>query len=1224
MAISPKSFIFANCLFYHLITTNLNITTNMKETKPIKIFVSSSSNGLEDERKELKKYIENTISNNLNTKFEVYIWEDELSKISNQETIQSRISPELGISDLVIFLFFDRLGDHTKEEFMLTQEQEINRLIFIKKINAECIRGDENYQRYNELRSFLGTIDNNVDFKNEFDNINDLLFQVWEEFSKKFEPFQFHTFDSEEFEIKSLPPYNNQFHGREREQEKLATAVQKTTITAIQGMGGAGKTSLAAKFCKESGLFKKVVWINFQNDFIHSLSSLNTQRNNDEILTYLKSFGKELLLVVDNIDIPIKDINDQLELIETKLPLAKILITTRTRLDDLTEKVYVLNLGPMNHEDSKQLFLNHYGRIIDDKTKQVTLKELDDFLYRVDNHALYVVFIAKLLRENNILLKMSDIIAHLSGEKPIKTALSSHLPNYHHSDLEITTLTETLFSTSNLSEDEKELMQFCAIVCESGIEMEALYHVYAAEDVGIFQMTINKLCANGWLEQDDYTGRIRCHRLIALAVLGKEMIIDSAQINNALKVLKNVTLDVSDTDQSYFVVQMSLLAFMKQKWQSIKNNECIDEVLFAENAVNFANFSMLHERAEAIRGKQIEEYLAYSIIDFSLKHIEKSSLQCAKLYECLGKFYNGCFRYKEAESFFTQALDNEDKYQNGNVKEKATTLGALSDMYSNQGKYTKAVIAAYQAYTINEGLFHKDCLENIEICQSLAKLCLDLGYEEDCKEWQKRIDSIIERHGLTENSTMKINRLLLKARLIHNNLSKALTIIKEAESIVIKKFGLISPMMGDVHLARHEIYVDEGFYRKARDEYGKYVGINHSCFGFTDADEYILQYYDYLTAHALGNSLKKKLIVKQLESASPYDNKEYATSVRTCVCYLLCWYYSEQGDFSKSDIYAEKGLDIIRQELNVRNNERVYLKAVLHGRTTLPSSCYGMDYYYVFSERLILNCILKDDRGKARKICQDLINHSQNDSDLNKTRSLKMILDLLDEKDLKAHFYRELQYSKQNQKFYKAREIAELYETIEKADEACTYYDICLQSNVRVYANNRDLVSVLQDRGKLERDSKEKNKLFQEAIRRSKANEELDRDQFVILNELLALSLMQMEEYKDAEDVFERAIAEWEQDGDKDEFLSYLYSMLGLCQYYQEKDDQALSSAEKSLKYYPDLNDSLAFDLFYNCAVYTKGKDDKYDFYKYYFNKAESLADTTEKEELLNQLSIDL
>lgn len=149
----------------------MSFAKNLKKagyTEPIKIFISSSNDCFKDDRLYLFKIAAKWNENSLHYRYPIKIieWECLYYDQKGKEVFQKYIEPHILDSHLVIFLFCDRLGQHTKEEFdLVTKEDKSYRVILkdpsITSMHQKEIKWIKNFLN---LKQFLTNIQNNGSF----------------------------------------------------------------------------------------------------------------------------------------------------------------------------------------------------------------------------------------------------------------------------------------------------------------------------------------------------------------------------------------------------------------------------------------------------------------------------------------------------------------------------------------------------------------------------------------------------------------------------------------------------------------------------------------------------------------------------------------------------------------------------------------------------------------------------------------------------------------------------------------------------------------------------------------------------------------------------------------------------------------------------------------------------------------------------------------------------
>lgn len=152
------------------------------------------------------------------------------------------------------------------------------------------------------------------------------------------------------------------FLGRENDIDSIKKILEQDEKTAlwIYGMGGMGKTQLCRKLYFElKSKYEYIGWISYQGNLKHSLvNSINKLDKTGDLeqeykntISYINSFGKQLILFIDNYDTT----NDYIDDIEAMQ--CHVIVTSRNKNPD-TFTGYPLDF--LDFKDCKTLFQTFY------------------------------------------------------------------------------------------------------------------------------------------------------------------------------------------------------------------------------------------------------------------------------------------------------------------------------------------------------------------------------------------------------------------------------------------------------------------------------------------------------------------------------------------------------------------------------------------------------------------------------------------------------------------------------------------------------------------------------------------------------------------------------------------------------------------------------------------------------------------------------------------------
>ncbi|MCG8575381.1 MAG: NB-ARC domain-containing protein, partial [Flavobacteriales bacterium] len=362
----------------------------------VNLFIASSSE-LADERKEFDAIVIKLGQSFDHLHLHVFKWEYNIPSGSypGKGRIQDAINPHLNKSDIIIVLFYSRIGKFTREElnFGLSENKKIF-LYFKTGFSPRTVQEGKDYSELLGLKQGV-TEENKILFK-EFKDHEDFSYILNEDISRYFRetyPFvQKADAKKEERENRSqfvgihhykLP---KNFVGRITETEKIYNLLMETKtsssiskIVSLIGVGGIGKSSLARyiveKFVSNQKEFVYIIWYSFSSansddeGYLFRCITKYIQPHKYEIgqetqkeSTYYVDLVKEILktnkvlLILDNFE-TIQFLNDRKsakfgsisknyklikELFEfiSDHAKSKILLTSRTNVIDLYDNAF--------------------------------------------------------------------------------------------------------------------------------------------------------------------------------------------------------------------------------------------------------------------------------------------------------------------------------------------------------------------------------------------------------------------------------------------------------------------------------------------------------------------------------------------------------------------------------------------------------------------------------------------------------------------------------------------------------------------------------------------------------------------------------------------------------------------------------------------------------------------------------------------------------------------
>lgn len=261
----------------------------MNERQTLKIFIASS-NELEPERKESVLVISelNKLNPHLHLEPVLYELDTESGNYPGKERIQDEINPLLDASDIVVALFYSKIGAFTREEF--ERALAADKKVFLYFKTGFSGKSPAKIKQYLELAEFREAIEKASSIRFiEFDrtkDYNQTFYKDLDKYLSKHHPAPKgaqagRLVSSSKKAIPLAPrpyiahPYSlvKNFTGRLEEQRLLSEWFQfdKEPMYVVEAIGGMGKSALAWKWLQEEISTKEVevagiIWWSFYDE----------------------------------------------------------------------------------------------------------------------------------------------------------------------------------------------------------------------------------------------------------------------------------------------------------------------------------------------------------------------------------------------------------------------------------------------------------------------------------------------------------------------------------------------------------------------------------------------------------------------------------------------------------------------------------------------------------------------------------------------------------------------------------------------------------------------------------------------------------------------------------------------------------------------------------------------------------------------------------------------
>ena len=801
-------------------------------------------------------YVQNCIGPKYGITITTYLWEEQRGYYTDpNQTIQEGIT---GIADsaLVVFVFYNKLGEGVNAEFEEARKLGKRMLLYRKEFVYSSSLPKEQRDKFRELEDFWDELPDDRYFKNVYTDVTSLQDMLDRDISLLLEKLTEESYTAapvslsrsafeNKISINTPIPMNNKFVGRVRELDDLTHVVNQYDVVAVYGMGGMGKTSMVAKYCRDaSSRFNKIIWMPYHNSLEESILALNSEYKYQnagrrlgfgELVAYLNSIEGEKLIVIDNFDIEKEEINQRFDEIQKCFPTYKKIITTRTNLSSREEDIYIYNLEELKREEAILLFKEYYKADLNDF--QVSDSELSKFLDVVNGHTLIVELVAKTLK-NHFSIKMSEILGYIQHETDLPTTAPVE-SKWHNTSIAIKDISSQLYNKEVLKAEESELLEILAILCEEHIDLRYLMEVIDPDDKNEFEILINRLSTNGWINKAGFA--ISCHRILADIILDKARL-NSESIDKVLRNLESKTafnsLDDIVAKRPYYQMQRLMLRFLSKT--EYKEGAFSIE-LFAGNAINFFyNGSTSEVDNPKIQRKRpsckVNDNPSYQYLMYAKEHCHSSNRKLCHINECISDIYSNYYKYDAALELLKETERIENEICSENTIEKARTSYSFAKLYNAHGQTALALTYLKKSYEIYSDLLGESCIENLDNCLLFISIFDDIDLYEDAKKWAEKAKEIIDKANVAELNPRRV-RLYLNLSVVAKE--EKLSYITQAEELAIRIFGDKHPELCEILIYKGLCYADLKDYSAASLCFEKWYEIDVLHFGDSLESRYV-------------------------------------------------------------------------------------------------------------------------------------------------------------------------------------------------------------------------------------------------------------------------------------------------------------------------------------------------------------------------------------------------
>jgi tetratricopeptide (TPR) repeat protein len=499
--------------------------------KTTRLFLASSSE-LMDDRKEFEIFIQRKNKDwyKKGIFIELIIWEDFLEPVA-QTRLQNEYNKEIAGCDLFVMLYFTKVGKFSEEEFDVAYEQFKSSgkpLIYpyFKEVDKATVA--DNPDDFKSLCAFQEKLQKLGDYQRVYKNIDELKFKFNQQLDKLFDSGFIKSDQSGAIpKLLTEPPFMPEiFLGRESDLLAIKAKLFSgdNLLLLVNGNGGVGKTSLAAKYYD---LFKDeyahVAWVLSQKSIGNALLTLAgplklafdqnmpSEERLKVLLKAMASLDKPCLLVIDNAN-EIEDLKQNYQSLR-RCTNFHLLITSRINHFEQAESYHIDGLP---YDRALELFKKYYPKHT--KTENSLFEQIHT---AIGGNTLVVELLAKYLKIVNTYkanYTLNDLLTDLRtkgllGLPTTKTVATDYQANQGTMlEEKPEAIVAAMYDLSELTNPEKDLLFLFAILPAEAIDY-AMIEQLTANDLELDD-NLETLVQKGFIERNTNMGELKCNPLI--------------------------------------------------------------------------------------------------------------------------------------------------------------------------------------------------------------------------------------------------------------------------------------------------------------------------------------------------------------------------------------------------------------------------------------------------------------------------------------------------------------------------------------------------------------------------------------------------------------------------------------------------------------------------------------------------------------------------------------
>ena len=592
--------------------------------------------------------------------------------------------------------------------------------------------------------------------------------------------------------------------------EQVQQKIQKNqNLLLVNGFGGVGKTSVAkALFHKVKDSYHYVGWIEYERSLKESLLSTvrlygeetDPDMRLDKILAFFAEHGKEIFLVIDNVD----RADDALLSTITGMGMTLLLTSRLSNLPSYQEHP----IGFLDEDGGVKLFYAHCKNINENEHLD-TVKELVEMVQR---HTLSIELIAKgytasygsLEKYHQALVEKGMTYPKLeinAGNEHVAATIAGHL--------------KKLFDMQRLTEEQKRILYNLSYMPNRNLPGEICGWIQADEN------EMQRLADTGWIEAGD--GTYYMHPIVRETVLLDEAVYPADVGKEFLTCI----------DEKRFFSQKDHYTV---SWEKLDLAEAFVGHLTEEQMKGYANvyFYIAWYQERYGRYAKALEYYERSL-EIRLELYGEKHRDVAKCYNNIGTIYYNQGNHKKALEYYEKSLEIRLELYGEKHGDVATSYNNIGTICYNQGNHKKALEHYEKSLEIRLELYGEKHGDVATSYNNIGSIYDDQGNHKKALEYYEKaleiwLELYGEKHGDVATSYNNIGYI----HGVQGNPEKALEYLEKSLEIKLELHG---EKHGDVATSYNNIgyiYRIQGnlekaleYYEKAYEIWNDFLGPDH-------------------------------------------------------------------------------------------------------------------------------------------------------------------------------------------------------------------------------------------------------------------------------------------------------------------------------------------------------------------------------------------------------------